>query len=286
MEHTPKEPVLSPISLESLQKGMSDSFNRKMLEWEKKRSGQQHDGYMSVEGIRRDAPWKSRSEKKTKAEKEKLRLERLREKELVKVERERQKLERDKQRLQREQQRTMRRAVELERKREQLEDYGAIVDSPDRRGHPPLLHHQSYPYDTPRRSYKFVNVGEYSIEGVSQEFAKRLQTWEEMKHKTRECFHPWDGYHHDRTSTKQDACVGDIVIPPKFTEGQPPLPIVIRSNQGMPEQLENIHVGPEIVRVEPTYQRATLCTHETQTSPRAPKDETSEKRFEFEDSTE
>jgi hypothetical protein len=205
----------------------------------------------------------------------------MREKELLKVEREQQKLEKEKQRLERDRQRTIKRGVELERKKEQLEDFGSDLHHLHR-DHPLHLCSED-------GKYKFVNVGEYTVEGISEEFAKRLQEWEIRKGQKKEhqpC-HPNEAQHLQtedlQAMTRADAVSispnisrqseGNIILPPQFKEGHVPLPIVIKTHHGIPEQIGSIQPLPQTVRVDPTYQKANQTAHETQTTPRRTVDE-------------
>ncbi|XP_064630162.1 uncharacterized protein LOC135488997 isoform X2 [Lineus longissimus] len=308
-DSTPRESTVAPpSSLDELTRSMSDSFNRKMQEWERKRHGGGGSGGSGGGGTgggggggggssgsslatsmelagppdKKSAwNWQKSEKKKDKHDKEKLRLDRMREKELQKVEREQQKLEKEKHRLERERQRTFKREVELERKKEQLEDFGWDLHHLHR-DHPLHLFSEE-------GKYKYVNVGEYAVEGISEEFAKRLQEWEIRKGQKKE-HQPLssnDAQHlltEDlQAMTRADAVnipphisrqsEGNIILPPQFKEGHVPLPIVIRTHHGIPEQIGSIQPLPQTVRVDPTYQKAHQTVHETQTTPRKTMDQ-------------
>ncbi|XP_074648305.1 uncharacterized protein LOC141903855 isoform X2 [Tubulanus polymorphus] len=270
---TPKEGAIGPIIVEEMQKKLSDSFSRKLQEWEKIRSRTDTSPTEKKETLKKDT-WRNKSDRKSAGDREKQRME----KELAKVEREQQKLEEKRQRLERERDRTLKKEEKLERKREQLEVM--VIDG--------IPSH---------RKFKYVNVGEYEIQGISEEFAKKLHEWEILKGQKKE--------HPEMTSDSKNALKcsdlkaltrgdavrvsrrpAEVILPPTFKEGQLPLPRVVKGHTAKPlllstaiaaesEELQHVDAAPQVMRVDPIVHRHhRISTHhlrfnnrETQTSP-------------------
>ncbi|XP_059145953.1 uncharacterized protein LOC131933181, partial [Physella acuta] len=149
------------IHMEDIQRGMTDSFSRKMEEWERLK-------YKSISGARDVSPEierkmsKSRKEerqksKRSREEKEREKWERQRERDMQKVEREQMKLEKEKLRLEKERLRALEREAKLEKLKGRLSQ--SEGDSSFKN---PVL--------SPLAEYK-----------VTADFARKLHEWELKK---------------------------------------------------------------------------------------------------------
>ncbi|GFO00561.1 transcriptional regulator icp4 domain-containing protein, partial [Plakobranchus ocellatus] len=115
----------SPAHLEEIQKRMTNSFSRKMQEWEKLKYrsslGSQREPSPDIERkgskSRKDDRQKS---KRSREDKEKEKLEKIREREMQKVEKEQVKLEKEKLRLEKERLRALEREAKLEKIKDRL----------------------------------------------------------------------------------------------------------------------------------------------------------------------
>lgn len=110
----------SPAHLEEIQRRMTDSFSRKMLEWEKLkyRSSLSSQREPSPEIERKGSKGRKderQKSKRSREDKEKEKLEKMREREMQKVEREQLKLEKEKIRLEKERLRALEREAKLEK---------------------------------------------------------------------------------------------------------------------------------------------------------------------------
>lgn len=157
---TPLEVSIQSINVEDMQKKLSDSFSRKMEEWEKRKyrkdsaspTLQRKDSGGRV--IKKEERQKSR---KSKVEKDKEKLERQREREMQRVEREQQKLEKEKIRLEKERLRALEREARIEKMKGRL-------SQPD--------------MDSKFKSPILAPLAEYK---VTSDFARKLHEWEMRK---------------------------------------------------------------------------------------------------------
>ncbi|XP_061174996.1 uncharacterized protein LOC133184138 isoform X2 [Saccostrea echinata] len=156
---TPPDSLSHPINIEEIQRKLTDSFSRKMEEWEK----QKYKGREGSPGlIRRNSGGKSitRKEERQKSRKVKEgkgKLERQRERELQRVEKEQQKLEKEKMRLEKERLKALEREARIEKMKGRLSQ--SDMDSKFKN---PVL--------SPLAEYK-----------VTSDFAKKLHQWELKK---------------------------------------------------------------------------------------------------------
>ncbi|XP_070185461.1 pneumococcal serine-rich repeat protein-like isoform X2 [Littorina saxatilis] len=164
---------LSPIELlgpaanvEELQRRISESFSRKLTEWERRKFRRPTTPEMEQKNrSRKEKEEKSRS-KKSREEKERDRLEKAREREMQKVEREQVKLEKEKVRIEKERQRAMEKQAKLERMKGRLSQ----ADS-----EPPSSPSSPTPSSpTPAQDA----LAQYK---VTADFKKKLHEWEQMK---------------------------------------------------------------------------------------------------------
>lgn len=156
---TPPDTLGQSINIEEIQKKLTDSFSRKMEEWEKQK-------YKPREGspglVRKDSGGKSivRKEERQKSRKMKDgkgKLERQRERELQRVEKEQQKLEKEKMRLEKERLKALEREARIEKMKGRLSQ-----SDMDTKFKNPVL--------SPLAEYK-----------VTSDFAKKLHQWELRK---------------------------------------------------------------------------------------------------------
>ncbi|CAH1794348.1 unnamed protein product [Owenia fusiformis] len=175
MNRLSRDPKAPPINFKEIQKSLTDSFNRKLQDWEKKKYRKSRDcspGAMPVVAEtksperrgrktkryesksakakeRERAKSKEKSREDKEREKEIKRLEKQQQKELEKLERQQQKIEKERKRLEK------LKALENELAAEELQEEGTVRTS----------------------------IGNLPIDGLSEEFAKKLQEWEEMQKK-------------------------------------------------------------------------------------------------------
>ncbi|XP_056018876.1 uncharacterized protein LOC125670788 isoform X4 [Ostrea edulis] len=156
---TPLEAQSQLINIEEIQKRLTDSFTRKMEEWEKQK-------YKTREGspglIRKNSGGKSISRKEDRQKSRKMKegkgkLERQRERELQRVEKEQQKLEKEKMRLEKERLKALEREARIEKMKGRLSQ----SDMESKFKNPVL---------SPLAEYK-----------VTSDFAKKLHQWELRK---------------------------------------------------------------------------------------------------------
>ena len=149
-----------PISIEEIQKSLSDSFSRKMEEWERqkyRRQGSQ--SYEIHEGSQKSYKPERQKSKKTKEEKEKEKMERIREREILRVSREEQKLEKERMRIEKERLKALEREAKIEKMK-------------DRLSQPDMEAKLKNPILSPFTEYK-----------VTSDFARKLHEWEVKKGK-------------------------------------------------------------------------------------------------------
>ena len=159
-EHSPPERSLPPVTIEEIQKKLTDSFSRKMEEWERQKYRRQNS--QSYEG--RDTSQKGykperQKSKKTKEEKEKEKMEKMREREIMRVEREQQKLEKERIRIEKERLKALEREAKIEKMKGRLSQ-------------PDMESKLKNPILGPLTEYK-----------VTSDFAKKLHEWEVKKGK-------------------------------------------------------------------------------------------------------
>lgn len=156
---TPPDTQGQSINIEEIQKKLTDSFSRKMEEWEKQK-------YKTREGspglVRKDSGGKSilRKEERQKSRKMKEgkgKLERQRERELQRVEKEQQKLEKEKMRLEKERLKALEREARIEKMKGRLSQSDMETKFKN-----PVL--------SPLAEYK-----------VTSDFARKLHQWELRK---------------------------------------------------------------------------------------------------------
>jgi hypothetical protein len=156
---TPQEAQSQIRNIEEIQKRLTDSFSRKMEEWEKQK-------YKTREGspglIRKNSGGKSISRKEDRQKSRKMKegkgkLERQRERELQRVEKEQQKLEKEKMRLEKERLKALEREARIEKMKGRLTQ----TDMESKFRNPVL---------SPLAEYK-----------VTSDFAKKLHQWELRK---------------------------------------------------------------------------------------------------------
>ena len=149
-----------PVPIEEIQKSLTESFARKMEEWERqkyRRQGSQ--SYDSRDGSQKSHKPDRQKSKKTKEEKEKEKLEKQREREILRVSREEQKLEKERFRIEKERLRALEREAKIEKMKGRLSQPDMDVKLKN-----PIL--------SPLTEYK-----------VTSDFARKLHEWEVMKGK-------------------------------------------------------------------------------------------------------
>ena len=148
------------VGIEEIQKSLTESFARKMEEWERQKYRRQ--GSQTYEG--RDGSQKSykpdrQKSKKSKEEKEREKLEKQREREILRVSREEQKLEKERLRIEKERLRALEREAKIEKMKGRLSQPDMDVKLKN-----PIL--------SPLTEYK-----------VTSDFARKLHEWEVIKGK-------------------------------------------------------------------------------------------------------
>lgn len=174
-ELTPLDLLGPSVNVEELQRRISESFCRKLAEWERRKYRRPDTPDMERKGSgrsRREKEERGRS-KKSREEKERERQEKAREREMQKVEREQVKLEKEKSRIEKERQRALERQAKLERMKDRLSQADAEAPSGSPLPSPGLvttLPTSPAAQEDPLAKYK-----------VSADFARKLQEWEMMK---------------------------------------------------------------------------------------------------------
>ncbi|KAK3091710.1 hypothetical protein FSP39_022073 [Pinctada imbricata] len=154
---TPPDGQNQPINIEEIQKKLTDSFSRKMEEWEKRKYRREGSPAMDRKDSssklisRKDDRQKS---KRSKEEKDREKLEKQRERELQRVEREQHKLEKEKLRLEKERLKALEREARLEKMKGRLSQ-------------PDMESKFKNPILSPLAEYKMTST-----------FAKKLHEWE------------------------------------------------------------------------------------------------------------
>ncbi|XP_076459365.1 uncharacterized protein LOC143292725 isoform X2 [Babylonia areolata] len=162
------------INVEELQRGISESFSRKLTEWERRKYRRpttpemEHKGSSSRGRKEKEKEKEERSRsKKSREEKERERQEKLREREMQKVEKEQVKLEKEKVRIEKERQRAMERQAKLERMKGRLSQADTEAASSPPPGAVPA---PTSAQDTMTAQYK-----------VTADFKRKLDEWHQMK---------------------------------------------------------------------------------------------------------
>lgn len=204
-------------SLEDIQRKLTDSFNRKLEEWERIKYRKES---TSPTFDRKDSSSKSLYIKKDPASRklkiEKGKSERRRERDLQRVEREQHKLEKERIRIEKERLKTLEREVRIERMKGRLSQ--SDVDSKQRS---PVL--------SPLEHYK-----------VTTDFAKKLYEWEskkgisslsmasylETQHKQMDHLYHTEGFRKDGDMNKS-----------KLEKGQRPPPLTLQPCFDSPEEV-------------------------------------------------
>lgn len=157
---TPLEISIQSINVEDMQKKLTDSFSRKMEEWERRKYRKESTSPTldrkdsTGRLIKKEDRQKSR---KSKVEKDKEKLERQRGREMQRVEREQHKLEKEKTRIEKERLRALEREARIEKMKDRL-------SQPD--------------MDSKFKSPVLAPLAEYK---VTSDFAKKLHQWEMRK---------------------------------------------------------------------------------------------------------
>lgn len=163
-ELSPLDLAGTNLNVEELQRRISDSFSRKLTEWERRKYRRPTTPDMERKGSRgrKDKDDRSRI-KKSREDKERERQEKAREREMQKVEREQVKLEKEKNRIEKERMRAMEREAKLERMKGRL-------TLPEQEPGPGPISFSPPPASPAPAQLK-----------VSADFARKLQEWEVMK---------------------------------------------------------------------------------------------------------
>lgn len=157
---TPLEISIQSINVEDMQKKLTDSFSRKMEEWERRKYRKES---ASPTLDRKDSTGRlikkedRQKSRKSKVEKDKEKLERQRGREMQRVEREEHKLEKEKIRIEKERLRALEREARIEKMKGRL-------SQPD--------------MDSKFKSPVLAPLAEYK---VTSDFAKKLHQWEMRK---------------------------------------------------------------------------------------------------------
>ncbi|XP_052761560.1 uncharacterized protein LOC128205504 isoform X2 [Mya arenaria] len=158
---TPPGTARPSINVQEMQRKLTDSFSRKMEEWERQKYRRTTSTPSDVKDIQPHKPsFKERPKsKKTKEEKEREKLEKLREREILRVEREEQKLEKERIRIEKERMKALEREAKIEKMKGRLSQ-------------PDMEAKLKNPVLGPLTEYK-----------VTADFARKLHEWEVMKGK-------------------------------------------------------------------------------------------------------
>lgn len=141
-----------------MQRKLTDSFTRKMEEWERQKFRRAGSTPADIKDIPQAKPQRQKS-KKTKEEKEREKMEKLREREILRVEREQQKLEKERMRIEKERLKALEREAKIEKMKGRLSQ-------------PDMESKLKNPVLGPLTEYK-----------VTADFARKLHEWEVMKGK-------------------------------------------------------------------------------------------------------
>ncbi|KAK3601782.1 hypothetical protein CHS0354_041697 [Potamilus streckersoni] len=151
---TPPEQRSQSISVEEMQRKLTDSFSRKMQDWERRKyrrdTAQSIETKESSSHVTRDR----QKSKKSKEEKEREKLEKMRERELQRVEREEHKLEKERIRIEKERLKALEREAKIEKMKGRLSQ-------------PDMESKYKNPILSPLTEYK-----------VTSDFARKLHEWE------------------------------------------------------------------------------------------------------------
>ena len=157
---TPPDRQRQSINVDEIQRKLTDSFSRKMEEWEKQKYRRQNSQPSDQKDVAQKSSFKDRPKsKKTKEEKEKEKMEKLREREVLRVEREQQKLEKERMRIEKERLKALEREAKIEKMKGRLSQ-------------PDMETKFKNPILSPLTEYK-----------VTADFARKLHEWEVMKGK-------------------------------------------------------------------------------------------------------
>ncbi|KAL4239226.1 hypothetical protein ACF0H5_000043 [Mactra antiquata] len=157
---TPPDKQRQSVNVAEIQLKLSDSFSRKMEEWERQKYRRQTATQESKDPIPQHKSFKERTKsKKTKEEKEREKLEKLREREIMRVEREQQKLEKERMRIEKERLKALEREAKIEKMKGRLSQ-------------PDMESKFKNPVLSPLTDYK-----------VTADFARKLHEWEVLKGK-------------------------------------------------------------------------------------------------------
>lgn len=155
---TPPERPRQSVNVAEIQLKLSDSFSRKMEEWERQKYRRQT--HSEDKEIQQKPSFKDRPKsKKTKEEKEKEKLEKMREREIMRVEREQQKLDKERIRIEKERLKALEREAKIEKMKGRLSQ-------------PDMEAKLKNPVLSPLSEYK-----------VTTDFARKLHEWEVLKGK-------------------------------------------------------------------------------------------------------
>jgi len=146
------------IDVVEMQRKLTDTFSRKMEEWEKQKSTRARSTPAESKNIPQGKPQRQKS-KKTKEEKEREKNEKLREREMLRVEREQQKLEKERTRIEKERIKALEREAKIEKMKGRLSQ-------------PDIESKLKNPILGPLTDYK-----------VTADFARKLHEWEIKKEK-------------------------------------------------------------------------------------------------------
>ncbi|KAL3876593.1 hypothetical protein ACJMK2_034422 [Sinanodonta woodiana] len=151
---TPPEQRSQSINVEEMQRKLTDSFSRKMQDWERRKyrrdTAQSLETKESSSHVTRDR----QKSKKSKEEKEREKLEKMRERELQRVEREEHKLEKERIRIEKERLKALEREAKIEKMKGRLSQ-------------PDMESKYKNPILSPLTEYK-----------VTSDFARKLHEWE------------------------------------------------------------------------------------------------------------
>ncbi|XP_060559676.1 uncharacterized protein LOC132719793 isoform X3 [Ruditapes philippinarum] len=155
---SPDKPRQS-VNVAEIQLKLSDSFSRKMEEWERQKYRRQTT-HAEDKDLQQKPSFKERPKsKKTKEEKEREKLGKMREREIMRVEREQQKLEKERMRIEKERLKALEREAKIEKMKGRLSQ-------------PDMEANLKNPVLSPLSEYK-----------VTTDFARKLHEWEVLKGK-------------------------------------------------------------------------------------------------------
>lgn len=155
---SPERGQRQSVNVQEMQRKLTDSFTRKMEEWERQKFRRAGSTPADAKDIPQVKPQRQKS-KKTKEEKEREKMEKMREREILRVEREQQKLEKERMRIEKERLKALEREAKIEKMKGRLSQ-------------PDMESKLKNPVLGPLTEYK-----------VTADFARKLHEWEVMKGK-------------------------------------------------------------------------------------------------------